>query len=69
MPAPEFNLHMAKVYLCQAQATKWRHWKFWLLDAAAKRRREHLQLLRSKRIQVIAHCVQPINQHGQWSLF
>jgi len=54
-------IHMAKVYLAQAKATKWRHWKMWLLDAAAKHRRLHLLDIRAKQ--------KNIDKNGQLGLF
>lgn len=69
MPEPEFNLHMAKVYLCQAQATKWRHWKMWLLEAAGRHRRKQLSIWREANKTVIPKIEREINQYGQWSLF
>jgi len=54
-------IHMAKVYLAQAQATKWRHWKAWLLNAAAKYRRLHLIELKSR--------YKNIDKNGQIGLF
>ena len=70
----DFNLHMAKVYLHQAQATKWPEWKCWLLNTAAKKRREHLAFLRAKNNPnhfrgVTKMAAENIDEHGQWSLF
>lgn len=59
-------IHMAKVYLHQAQATNWRHWKMWLLEAAAKYRREQLKIYREHYAVKIE--LPSIDKHGQWSL-
>jgi len=70
----DFNLHMAKVYLCQAQATKWSNWKCWLLNCAAKNRREHLETIRKKNNPnhfrgATKMVVEKIDDNGQWRLF
>jgi hypothetical protein len=62
-------IHMAKVYLHQAQATKWRHWKVWLIEAAGKQRRSQLDIWREANKKAIPIIEREINQHGQWSLF
>lgn len=60
-------IHMAKVYLHQAQATQWRHWKIWLLDTAGKYRRRQLEIWRTKNATKIE--LTRIDKNGQWRLF
>lgn len=63
-------IHMAKIYLHQAQATKWRHWKFWLLKATAKYRLLQLEQIRLSKF-VVTPPIQEIqiSDHGQLCLF
>lgn len=57
-----------RVFIKEAHCTKWRNWKFWLLNFAGKTRREYLDEIRQKNhfrdeVKMVA------DEHGQWSLF
>lgn len=69
-----FLIYMARVLIQEARCTRWRNWKFWLLNTAAKKRREYLQELRAKNnpdhLRGVTKMVEKkIDEHGQWSLF
>lgn len=70
-----FLAYMTRVLIQEARCTHWRNWKFWLLNCAARKRREYLEILKAKNSQSAPPdtlkkiAEKEIFQHGQMSLF